>query len=115
MNEEKQEKQETIIDAPGKIPKYSVVLRFWSSAQEIEVEDIIFCEDSLIHRYYYQMIDSQGRMWKNVPEQDVILIENLPGMKSIEKFAEIKREILKNEEEEKLKVCKPQLRDVNIG
>lgn len=116
MDEEKQkieETQETENPAPGKIPKYAVILRFWSSPQEIEVDDIIFCQDKLTQRYYYQMIDSTGRMWKNIPEQDVILIVNLPTSKDIEKFSSIKHQILKMEEEEK--VCKPEQRDVSVG
>lgn len=112
MNEE-QQKQQNQESAPGKISKYAVVLRFWSTPEEIEVDDIIFCQDKFTKMQYYQMIDSTGRLWKNIPEQDVILIKNLPDEKDIEKFANIKRQILKIEEEEK--VCKPQQRDVSVG
>lgn len=112
-NQEKQEKQETIIDAPGKIPKYAVVLRFWSTPEEIEVDDLILCIDNETNRYYYQIIDTQGRMWKNIPESDVIVIENLPTEKSIERFMEIKKQIIEMEKEKM--VCKPKQVDVSVG
>lgn len=98
---------------PGKIPKYSVVLRFWSTPQEVEVDDIILCQDTYTHEYYYQFFDSTGRLWKNVPKNDVILIENFPGKKSVERYTEIKKQI-SDYEKEQLK-CKPQEVDVNIG
>ncbi len=83
----------------GEEPKYSIVFRFWSTPQEIAVDDIILCQDSYTHEYFYQFFDIDGRLWKTVPKDDVILIENVPGKKSIEKYAEIKKQIIEYEKE----------------
>ncbi len=119
MEEEKKDissdsEKETLQEPPqGKPPRYSVVFRFWSSYQEVGVDDIILCQDTYTHEYYYQFFDIDGRLWKNVPKNDLILIENFPGKKSIERYSEIKKQISEYEKEE-LK-CKPQEIDVNIG
>ncbi len=112
MEEETQKPQENEIQ--GRIPKYSIILRFITSFQEIEVDDLILCQDKESGRYYYQIIDTQGRMWKNIPESDAIVIENLPTEKSIERFMEIKHQIIEMEKEKM--TCKPQQReDVSIN
>ena len=78
---------------PGKIPKYSVVLRFWQNAQEIEIEDYISCHNTESNFYFYKFIDSSGRLWENVPVSDAIIIKNLPDKTDLEKFMEIKRQM----------------------
>lgn len=110
MEEENIKNQET--NTPGKIPKYSVVLRFWSTPQKIEVDDIVSCRNKFTNAFYYKFFDSTGRLWDNVPESDVIIVKNLPDKEDIEDFSRIKHETI--ELQNKLKNTKSDIIDVSI-
>lgn len=74
-----------------KIPKYSVVLRFLNTPQEIEVEDFHYWEHKITKVLYIKFIDSQGRMWEDVPASDAIIITNFPSKEEIESFVKFKK------------------------
>ncbi len=93
--------------------KYSIVLRFWNTPQEIEVDELVSCQNIFTHGFYYKFIDSTGRLWDNVPESDVIIIKNYPDKKDMDDFLRIKKET--DELGKKLMQPKQSHIDVNIG
>ena len=93
-------------------PKYSVVLRFWSTPQELEVVDIVSCQNKFTKANFVKFIDTDGRMWDNVPQNDVILITNSPGKEDIEDFMQLKRETV--ELNKLIANKKPDMDDVSI-
>ncbi len=74
------------------LPKYSIVLRFWSTPQEIEATNIVLCEDKYTKQVTYKFIDSIGRIWYDVPFSDVIVIKNYPDKDDIDNFAHLEHE-----------------------
>lgn len=76
----------------NEMPKYSVVLRFWNTPQEIEVVDYVGSINNITKQGYINFIDSSGRLWK-VPESDFILIKNFPDKIDIEDFQRLKKEV----------------------
>lgn len=95
-----------------KPPKHSIVLRFWSTPQEIEVDEIVFYKNRVNQQYYYKFIDSTGRLWENVPEDDVIVIENYPEKEHLEYFHRLKKQ---GEDDAKRLSDEPEVyRDVSI-
>ena len=96
------------------LPKYSIVLRFLSTLQEIDIIDFVFCK-SETGVYYYKFIDVEGRLWNNVPENDVIVIDNFPNKEHLDNFIDLKHKSI--ELEKQLKDGKPvnKINDVNIG
>ncbi len=95
------------------LPKYSIVLRFWSTPQEIEVTDIISCQNKYTKAYYYKFVDSTGRLWDNVPESDVIVIKNFPDKEDIDDFMRLRRET--DELQNKLRNIRQDNMDVSVG
>jgi len=73
-------------------PKYSVVLRFWNTPKELDVVDIVSCQNRFTKANFVKFIDTDGRLWDNVPQDDVILITNYPGKEDMEDFMRLKRE-----------------------
>lgn len=73
-------------------PKYSVILRFWNTPQEIELLDIAFCQNRVTKQFFYKFLDVEGRLWENVPEQDVVIINNFPDKELVEDFKRLSRE-----------------------
>ena len=73
-------------------PKYSIVLRFWNTPQEIEVMDYVGTVNKITHKGNIKFIDSVGRLW-TVPEEDVVLIRNFPDKEDIEDFQRLQREV----------------------
>lgn len=73
-------------------PKYSIVLRFWNTPQEIEVTDYVGTVNKVTHQGHIKFFDTTGRMWI-VPEGDCILIRNFPDKEDIEDFQRLKREV----------------------
>ncbi len=94
-------------------PKYSIGLRFWSTPQEIEVTDIISCQNKYTKAYYYKFVDSTGRLWDNVPESDVIVIKNFPDKEDIDDFMRLRRET--DELQNKLRNIRQDNMDVSVG
>ncbi len=78
--------------SPNELPKYSVILRFWSVPEEIEVTDIVSCQNRFTKANFVKFIDTDGRLWDNVPQDDVILITNYPSKEDIDDFMRLKRE-----------------------
>lgn len=77
--------------------KFSVVLRFWSTPQEIAVTDIIFCENDITKQLVCHFVDLQGRLWTDVPRSDMILIRNTPSQVDLENFVRLKYESIELE------------------
>jgi len=99
---------------PKMIPRFSVVLRFWSVPEEIEILDIIFCEHDITHQIICHFIDSEGRLWTDVPRSDIILIRKFPTKEDIENFVRLKFESARLEKELELHP-KKEHRDVSIN
>ena len=118
MNKENtniQPTQENIEDEES-IPagtKYSVVLRFWSTPEEIAVTNIVLCEDKITKYLSYKFIDSIGRLWNDVPFSDVILIKNYPDKEDISNFSRLEHDSMELNKQQRN--IKHDIRDVNIG
>ncbi len=93
-------------------PRYAVVLRFWNTPQELEVVDIVSCRNRFTQENYVKFIDTDGRLWDNVPQDDVILITNYPGKEDMEDFMRLKRETV--ELNKLIASKKPDMDDVSI-
>lgn len=111
--EEVPQQDETTEQLPTQnTPKYSVVLRFWNTPQEIAVTDMVSCQNKFTHANLVKFIDADGRLWDNVPQDDVIPIKNYPDKEDIEDFMRLKRETKKLE---KIMISKkPDMEDVSI-
>ena len=93
--------------------KYSIILRFWSTPQEIAITDFVYCQNNATKLCFYKFIDEMGRLWDNVPEQDVIIIENYPDKEQLDSFIDIKFKSI--ELEKQMKNGKPVIQhDVNV-
>uniref|UniRef100_A0A6M3IIC5 Uncharacterized protein n=1 Tax=viral metagenome TaxID=1070528 RepID=A0A6M3IIC5_9ZZZZ len=106
-------KKKQIKEPAGFDTKYSVVLRFWSTPQELGVVDIVYYQNAITKKFFYKLIDYMGRMWENVPEDDLIIIENIPGKKAIESFNLIKKQSI--EESKKFMIEPGKHIDVSIS
>jgi Mg2+ and Co2+ transporter CorA len=93
-------------------PKYSVVLRFWNTPFELDIVDIVSCQNRFTKANFVKFIDTDGRMWDNVPQDDVLLITNCPGKEDIEDFMRLKRETV--ELNKLIASKKPDMDDVSI-
>lgn len=93
-------------------PKYSVVLRFWNVPQELEVVDIVSCQNRFTKANFVKFIDTDGRLWDNVPQDDVILITNYPGKEDMDDFMRLKRETV--ELNKLIASKKPDMDDISI-
>lgn len=71
--------------------KYSIVLKFWNTPQEIECVDYVHSMNKFTKRTYVEFIDTKGRLWQ-VPEDDCIIVRNVPDNDDKEYFERIKKE-----------------------
>jgi len=74
--------------------KYSMIPRFCSTLQVIDVIDYIPCQNKFSKESYIKFFDSEGRLWENVREGDVIIIKNFPDKEDTDDFERLKRESL---------------------
>lgn len=93
-------------------PKYSVVLRFWNTPQEIAVTDIVSCQNKFTKANYVKFLDTDGRLWDNVMQEDVLVIKNFPDKEDIEDFMRLKRETV--ELNKLISNKKPDMDDISI-
>lgn len=94
-------------------PQYSVMFKFWSTPTELKILDMVLCEHEVTHQLFYRFIDTQGRLWKDVPYSDVIIIKEYPNKNDLDDFIRIKFEMLQSQKQPiKLKQKEA---DVNIG
>ena len=94
------------------LTKYSIVFRFWSTLQEIAVTNLVSCQNKFTKEFVYKFFDSEGRLWDNVPENDVIIIKNSPDKEDIDDFMRLKRET--EQLNKLLSSKKPEIEDVSI-
>lgn len=106
-------KQESTEESMPAGTKYSVVLRFWSVPQEIQVVSIVPCEDRITKCLTYKFLDSDGRIWHDVPFSDVIIIQNYPNKEDVENYSNLIKQ--SENASEQLKNTPQNIRDVNIG
>ncbi len=97
--------------------KYSVVLKFWSVPHEIPLISMVLCEHKITKQLTYKFLDSEGRIWHDVPINDVIRIQNYPNKEDIESYSKLLQESKKAEEQaiEQSKNVPLKIEDVNIG
>jgi len=111
MTEETQKTEQT--EQITQLTKYSVIFRFWSVPKEIDVTNIVLCENKYTKQLTYKFIDFEGRIWHDVPYTDIIHIQNFPNKEDIEEFARLERESIENTKQ--FINTKKDISDVSIG
>ena len=94
------------------LSRFSIILRFLTSIQEIDVTNIVLCKDDETHMITYKFIDTGGRMWHDVPFSDVIIINNRPSENDMKIFAQLEQDGLELSKKPRQTKVKP---DVNVG
>lgn len=94
------------------LTKYSIVPKFWGEPNEIAVTDMVSCQNKYTKELLLKFFDSEGRLWENVKENDVIVIKNFPDKEDVEDFMRLKHETEKLNKQTMIE--KPQYEDVSI-